>query len=85
MVQPGDKVKWSKYLLAGDGSGVRVQKDYEGIVEKVECNEISEYYYAYVSMNEFGGQIVSASDLEIIEKDVAKLEGNQTVLDFEEV
>ena len=81
-IQPGDKVACKKYLLADDGSGERRNFDYEGIVEKVEYNELSEQYSVYVRTHEDAGQIVSDDNLEIIQKNVGKFEGMQKVIEF---
>ena len=77
-------MKWKiKNLLAGDGSGKRVDKEYEGIVEQVEYNELSNKHDVYVSIHDSLGQIVRAEKLELIEKDVCMLEGDQTVMQFQ--
>ena len=80
-IEAGDKVKQRKHLLVGT-TGKREWVEKVGIVERVEYNELSEDYSVYFRTKEDRGYIGTASDLELIQKNVAKIEGNQVVMEF---
>ena len=81
-IEVGDRVKQRKRLLIGS-TGKRKWIKKTGIVEKVEYNELSKGYSIYFRTKNNRGYIGAASNLELLEKDVAKLEGNQVVMEFQ--
>ena len=79
-IEVGDKVKQKKYLISTTGE--RKWFEYVGIVEKTEYNKLREGWDIYFRLKNGRSVIDSAKNLELIEKDVAKLEGNQAVMEF---